>query len=80
MNPTVHGRRCEGTRDAVFVLADLVGLNDNDWIYHLLDSEGSIWHASVSTWSDHLWVLVDEAGTRYWLEQPYPTAGESWRA
>jgi hypothetical protein len=80
MNPTMHGRRCEGTRDAIFVLADLVDLVGQYWVYDLLDSDGSIWRASVSIWSDRLFLLVDETGGRYWLEQPYPTTGESWRA
>jgi hypothetical protein len=79
MNPTVNGRRCDGTREAIFVLADLVDLETQDWVYDLLDSDGSIWRASVSIWSDKLWLLVDETGSRYWVEQPYPDTGESWR-
>jgi hypothetical protein len=79
MNPALNGRRLDDERTAAFVLGELVGLADYDWIYQLLDSEGSIWHASVSIFSDKLWLLVDENGVRHWAEQPYPTAGESWR-
>ena len=76
MNSTRDGHRCEELREIMFVLAELVGLDDYDWVYSLLDVDGALWRASVSIWSDNLWLLVDETAARYWVEQPYPVVKE----
>lgn len=74
MNRTESGRRLPETRETTFVQANLTDHDTYDWIYELLDSTGALWRASVTMFEGVLWLLIDEQGTRYWAEQPYPNA------